>query len=296
MKKSRITVLAATFAVLFLGASALIHVLGCGDDKTPPVAKVETAKPVEAAKPAEPVKISEPVQAPEPVKVEPVKNEKAAEAAAPADAGVSGVVKIKGDVPRRKKIKMDADPKCAALHADDTPMTEEVVADKDGNVQWAFVYVKKGAPAKKPEGLKPAVIDQKGCHYEPHVLGLVVGQDLIIRNSDDLLHNIHALPFNNKEFNEGQPQKGMEAKKSFSTAEIMVKVKCDIHAWMGAWIGVLDHPYFAVTDAAGKYTINGLPDGKYTIEVWHEKYKPVTAEVDVKGATTTNFELTEKKE
>ena len=209
---------------------------------------------------------------------------------------VKGVVTLKGKPPVRKKIKTDSDPKCTLLRKGEPMLTEDVVADKDKNVQWAFVYVKKGAPAKKPGDLKPVVIDQKGCHYEPHVLGLVTGQDLVIRNSDDLLHNIHALPFNNKEFNEGQAQKGMEAKKSFANQEVMVKVKCDIHAWMGAWIGVLDHPYFAVTDAAGKYTINGLPDGKYTIEVWHEKYKSVTADVEVKGAATANFELADLKE
>ena len=115
-------------------------------------------------------------------------------------------------------------------------------------------------------------------------------------NSDETLHNIHALPFNNKEFNFGQPQKGMTEKKTFTAVEVMVKVKCDVHAWMGAWVGVLDHPFFAVTDAAGKYSIEGLPDGKYTIEVWHEKYKSVTSDVEVKGATSANFEMADKKE
>lgn len=209
---------------------------------------------------------------------------------------VTGNVKIKGDIPKRKKIRMDADPKCAALHAE-PPLTEEVVADAQGNVQWAFVYVKKGLEGKKFEVPKtPAVLDQKGCQYHPHVLGIMVGQDLLVRNSDDLLHNVHALPFNNREFNFGQPQKGMEEKKQFTTPEVMVKVKCDIHPWMSAWVGVLEHPFHAVTGPDGNFKIEGLPAGKYTIEVWHEKYKAVSQEVEVKAATTVNFELTEKKE
>lgn len=217
-------------------------------------------------------------------------------AAARDGFAVTGNVKIKGDIPKRKKIRMDADPKCAALHAE-PPMTEEVVADAQGNVQWAFVYVKKGLEGKKFEVPKtPAVLDQKGCQYHPHVLGVMVGQDLLIRNSDDLLHNIHALPFNNREFNFGQPQKGMEEKKQFTTPEVMVKVKCDIHPWMSAWVGVLEHPFHAVTGPDGNFKIEGLPAGKYTIEVWHEKYKVVSQEVEVKAATIVNFELTEKKE
>ncbi|MBV8880942.1 MAG: hypothetical protein JO332_13310 [Planctomycetaceae bacterium] len=193
---------------------------------------------------------------------------------------------------------MDADPKCAAMHAD-APMMDDIVADADGNVQWAFVYVKKGAEGKKPtDAPAPAVINQTGCRYEPHVLGIVVGQDLIIKNSDDLLHNIHALPFSNKEFNFGQPTKGLEEKKQFTTQEVMVKVKCDVHPWMSAWIGVVDHGFFAVTGADGKYAIpGGLPDGKYTVEVWHEGYKSVTAEVEVKGgAAVADLELADKKE
>lgn len=278
MRKSKVTILAAAVAALSLGAF-----VACGDEKAPapapapaPVAKVEK---VEAPKP---------VLVAEPVKVE-------VKTPAFAADGLSGTVKIKGDVPRRKKIKMDNDPKCAAMHPE-PPLSEEVVADKDGNVQWAFVYVKKGAEGKKGPAPKPAEINQVGCHYEPHVLGIMVGQELTIKNSDDTLHNIHALPFNNKEFNFGQPQKGMTEKKSFTAVEVMVKVKCDVHAWMGCWIGVLDHPFYAATDASGKFNIAGLPDGKYTVEVWHEKYKSVTAEVEVKGPTTSNFELTDKKE
>jgi plastocyanin len=220
----------------------------------------------------------------------------AAVKAAPQDGfSVTGTVKIKGDIPKRRKVRMDADPKCAALHAE-PPLNDEVVADADGNVQWAFVYVKAGAEGKKGPPPAPAVIDQKGCTYHPHVLGIVAGQEILIKNSDELLHNIHALPFNNKEFNEGQPQKGMEMKKTFANPEIMVKVKCDVHPWMGAWVGVLEHSFFAVTNEKGAFEIKGLPAGRYTIEAWHEKYKSVTKEIEVKAAAKADFELTEKKE
>jgi plastocyanin len=161
------------------------------------------------------------------------------------------------------------------------------------------VWVKAGLEGKQlPAPSAPATLDQKGCRYEPHVVGVMVGQELLIRNSDDLLHNIHALPFENKEFNFGQPSKGMEEKKTFAKQEVMVKVKCDVHPWMSAWVGVVAHPCFAVTDATGKFEIKGVPPGKYTVEVWQEKYKSVTADVEVKAgaAATANFEMKDKRE
>jgi len=267
-------------AALCVGGGSII--MACGDDSKPA--------------PANNVKVTEPVAKAEAPKAETPAAPKVEAFVPIKGASISGQVKVKGDVKKRKKIKMDADPKCAALHSD-APMMDDVVVDAEGNVQWAFVYVKKGAEGKKPEAVAPAVINQTGCRYEPHVLGIVVGQDLIIKNSDDLLHNIHALPFTNKEFNFGQPTKGLEEKKQFTAQEVMVKVKCDVHPWMSAWIGVVDHGFFAVTGADGKYAIpGGLPDGKYTVEVWHEGYKSVASDVDVKGgAGVASFELTEKK-
>ncbi len=279
-------------AVAVLGAAGAVVAIGCGDDKA-------------AAQPPVPVVAPEPVKAPEPAAAVP-----APKAAEPAPAeevvytpvnlqgggSISGQIKVK-EPPRRRKINMDADPKCAAMHAERL-LTEEVVADAEGNVQWAFVYVKKGLEGKKFEVPKtPVVIDQKGCRYEPHVFGVMTNQEILIKNSDDLLHNIHALPFNNKEFNFGQPSKGMEEKKSFGTVEVMIKIKCDVHPWMSAWAGVLDHPFHATTDAAGKYEIKGLPAGKYTVEVWQEKYVNVSADVEVKegAATTWNVEMANKR-
>ena len=292
---TKLSLMAASAAVLVLAGGGAFSAIGCGDDKAPaaaPSVKIETPAPAPAPAPkAEPVKVDAPAPAPKaaPVVAVPVSLQ---------DAGsITGVVKVV-DAPRRKKIKMDADPKCAALHAE-PPLMDEVVADANGGVQYAFVWIKTGLEGKTlPVPSTAAVINQQGCRYEPHVLGVMVGQELTIRNSDDLLHNIHALPFENKEFNFGQPSKGMEEKKSFQKQEVMVKVKCDVHPWMSAWIGVVAHPCFSVTDATGKFDIKGVPPGKYTVEVWQEKYKSVTAEVEVKAgaAAAANFEMKDKRE
>jgi plastocyanin len=285
MRKLKVSWMVASAAALALCGGSMI--VACGDDKPAQQApvKVENNQVAKAETP----KVETPAPAPVAVASEPIKG-----------ASISGTVKVKGETKKRKKIKMDADPKCAAMHAE-PPLMEDIVVDANGHVQWALVYVKKGAEGKKPtDAPAQAMINQTGCHYEPHVLGIQVGQDLIVRNSDELLHNIHALPFSNKEFNFGQPTKGLEEKKQFTTAEFNppVKVKCDVHPWMGAWIGVFDHGFFAVTGADGKYAIpGGLPDGKYTVEVWHEGYKSVSAEVEVKGgAGVADLELTDKKE
>lgn len=281
----KLSLMAAAAAVLAFAGMA------CGDEKpAAPAVKIDAPKAVEAPKAPEPVKV---VDAPAPAKAPEV----VAVPVSVQDGGsITGVVKVV-DPPRRRKIKMDADAKCAALHAE-APLSDEIVVDANGGVQYAFVWIKAGLEGKQlPVPSAPAVINQLGCRYDPHVVGVMVGQDLLIKNSDDLLHNIHALPFENKEFNFGQPSKGMEEKKSFTKQEVMVKVKCDVHPWMSAWIGVVAHPCFAVTDASGKFEIKGVPPGKYTVEVWQEKYKSVAAEVEVKAgaATAANFEMKEKR-
>jgi hypothetical protein len=190
---------------------------------------------------------------------------------------------------------MDAVPACAALRAGPL-MSETVVADVNRGLRWALVYVKAGA-GPSAAALPPAVLTQEGCHYEPHVLGLQVGQPLLIRNKDPLLHNVHALPFVNREFNFGQPTSGLEEVRRFTLPEVPVKVKCDVHPWMSAWLGVFDHPFFAVTDAGGVYELPELPAGRYTVEVWHEAYQSVSRDVDVPddGGVTLNFQLDVRK-
>ncbi|MFN7972060.1 MAG: carboxypeptidase regulatory-like domain-containing protein [Acidobacteriota bacterium] len=215
-------------------------------------------------------------------------------AASPSFAGsVTGKVKIDGTAPADKEIKMDADPKCAAEHK--TPaMNDNFTVNADGTIQNVFVYVKAGLPAGKtyPTPTTPVQFDQKGCQYHPKVIGVMVNQPFEIVNSDPTLHNIHALPKASKEFNLGMPTQGMKVTKTFTAPENpgtggMVKIKCDVHPWMFAYVGVMDNPYFSATGDKGTYEIKDLPDGKYTLEAWHNKYGTATAEVEVKGGNAT---------
>ncbi len=198
----------------------------------------------------------------------------AAPAAAPvaaADAAtINGLVKFEGAPPKMPPIQMSADPYCQSQHP--TPQTdEEVVVGPGGELANVIVWI-KNAPSG-PATTTPAVLDQKGCLYHPHVQALEVNQPLQIKNSDNTLHNVHTLPNVNSQFNEGQPVQGMVSTKKFDKPEpAPFKVKCDVHGWMKSWMIVLPHPYHGVSAMNGTYTIPNLPPGTYTIVAWHEKY------------------------
>jgi plastocyanin len=175
-----------------------------------------------------------------------------------------------------------------------TPVnTEFVVVGEGGGLANAFVYLKSGVQGDFPPPSEPVVLDQQGCQYVPHVIGIQVGQPLEIVNSDETLHNIHAMGKANKEFNIGQPVKGLKTQRTFDAVEVMVPFKCDVHKWMNSYAGVLDHPFFAVSGADGSFTIDGVPPGSYTVEVWHEKLGTKEMNVTVaEGATAdANFTL-----
>ena len=184
---------------------------------------------------------------------------------------VSGTVFVVGAVkPAKPNKRLGDDPSCCALHPNQLPTVETLVVDNAGGVRWAFVYVKKGLEGKTFEPPKtPVTIDQKGCLYTPHLAGAQVGQLVNFHNTDPVLHNVHGLPFTNKEFNFGQVN-GATSGVKFTAAEVPVKVVCNVHPWMGSFVCVVDHPFFAVTDEAGKFEIRGLPAGTYTLGVWHE--------------------------
>ena len=211
---------------------------------------------------------------------------------------IRGTVKILGVAPVRKKIRMDADPKCERLHAGGV-LHDDLLIDPANNIRNAFVYVARGNTGAAPPGpLPPVLLDQVGCRFEPRVLGVQVNQPLNIYNNDDLLHNVHGLPVKNKEFNFGLPQPGLFQTRRFSTPEVMVRIVCDVHPWMRAWVGVLDHPYFSVTGEAGNYAIAKLPPGRFLIKVWHERYATVEQEIDVPpgGDVVLNFFLDARKD
>lgn len=208
---------------------------------------------------------------------------------------VHGAVKVGSPVPRNRRVRMDAALPCAALHAE-PPLSDEIVVNADLGLRWAFVYVAKGARPTPPP-LTPVALTQAGCLYRPRVLGVQVGQPLLVINDDPFLHNIHALPFANREFNFGQATKGLEERRTFTVPEVMVKVRCDVHPWMTAWVGVLEHPYFAVTDAEGAYALPELPAGFYTVEAWHESYRSVSKLVELQAGAgaVVNFQLDDRK-
>jgi plastocyanin len=221
----------------------------------------------------------------------------AAPPASPVDAAtaatVTGKVTFAGTPPTVQPVKLSSDPYCEK--ANPGLKTETAVVGGDGSLGNVFVYVKDGLGNRTfPTPSQPVVLDQKGCHYTPHVMGIQIGQPLQIVNSDDTLHNVHGLAKSNKEFNQGQPIQGMKMTHTFSTKEVMIPFKCDVHGWMNAWIGVLDHPYYAVTSADGSFSLKGLPPGTYTIEAWHEKLGTQTQTVTVGEKETKDVAFTFK--
>ncbi len=210
-------------------------------------------------------------------------------------ATITGTVTYEGDVPKLKPLAMDADPACAKKHP--TPPPSEALVLGEGNTMGnIFVRVVKGLPAGKtyPPPKDPAVMDQDGCRYKPHVFGIMIGQSFKILNSDGILHNVHALPKINKPFNMAMPANRTEASATFDKEEGFFQIKCDVHPWMNAWAAVTTHPFFSVTGKDGKYTISGLDPGTYEIEAWHEKLKTQKATVTVAGSETKTQSFTFK--
>ncbi|MBI4418731.1 MAG: carboxypeptidase regulatory-like domain-containing protein [Ignavibacteriales bacterium] len=202
---------------------------------------------------------------------------------------VTGKVSFAGTAPQMPRLRMDADRFCRAAHK--TPvLSEEVVVNKNGTLKNVLVYIKGPVSGKYSAPNEKALFDQEGCVYIPHVLGVQTGQQVEIRNSDNTLHNVHTLSEKNPPFNAGQPIKGHKLTRRFEKVETF-RVKCDVHSWMGAYIGVFDHPFFAVTDDNGAFTLKNVPAGEYTVEVWHEKYGTKTMKVSVPatGKATADF-------
>lgn len=204
---------------------------------------------------------------------------------------------LDGKPPAMDAISMSADKKCLAMHNMPAHFQSVIVNDK-GMLRNVFVYIKKGLESQAFHTPAAAVeIDQKGCMYEPHVLGIQVNQPLLIVNSDPVLHNIHALPAINKEFNIAQPIQGMKMEKTFTEPEIMVRVKCEVHSWMNCYIGVVNNPFYAVTDSNGACQLNGIPPGEYVVSAWHEKYGTIDQNVTIQPGSsgTIDFKFTTSK-
>ena len=196
--------------------------------------------------------------------------------AAPLDpaltATISGRVVVDGPVPPAGTLRIDGDRHCVTITGGDEIADESVLVGDGMGLANAFVYV--GAGLEKhafPVPAEPSVLDRQTCRYVPRVLGVRVGQPLEVRNSDPLLHNVRAEGEINQPFNIGQPVQGTMFSRTFTTREVMVPFTCDVHAWMRAYVGVLEHPHFAVTTSTGAFELKGLPPGEYTVEAWHEQ-------------------------
>jgi hypothetical protein len=210
----------------------------------------------------------------------------------PATAGsITGTVKLDGEPPKFKALNMSAEPTC--VQDNPTPVYPPIVVtgphDALANV---VVYVKGDMDEYKFDTPKdPAVLDQKNCMYEPHVLALMTNQDFHVINSDATLHNIHPLPRQNHEWNQSQPAGAAPIDRSFPNPELAIKVNCNVHPWMRGWLFVFRHPFFAVTTKDGKFALSGLPPGNYTIEAWQEHYgvQDQVVTIGPKEAKTLSF-------
>lgn len=216
----------------------------------------------------------------------------------PATAGsLTGRVTLTGSAPAPEVVRVANDPACIQAMGP-TVKSDAVLVAADGGVQNAFVYVKDTLSDYAFDVPAQAVtLDQRGCRYAPRIFGVRVGQAIDIINSDATLHNVHALPMINAEFNKGQPPQAPRMTQVFTAPEVMVRVKCDVHAWMTAYGGVMSHPFFAVTGADGSFSITGLPPGMYQLGVWHEKFGESTQAITIAPTQkqTANFTLTAGK-
>jgi hypothetical protein len=199
----------------------------------------------------------------------------------PSTAGkVRGRITYAGPKPERLAVKMESDAACGESHAGKPVYDEPVSVGTEGGLANAFVYIQAGLEEKKFEPAPgPVLLDQRGCMFVPRAVGVRTGQILKLRNSDKVSHNIHPMPKDNREWNESQAPGTPDAERKFARSEVMIPVKCNIHKWMRAYIGVVDHPYFAVTGLDGSFELANIPPGEYTIAVWHEKLGDQTRQV-----------------
>lgn len=217
----------------------------------------------------------------------------------PAFGGViEGTIVFEGKAPKMRAVPLGADPRCEALHGDAPLYFDWLLLGEGQTVKNVLVYVTAGVPEKTyPVPTEPAVLDQKGCQYNPHVLAVRAGQKIRVLNPDDTSHNVHFLPRRNREKNMSMPAQLKEKPHMFRRSEAVFTINCDVHSWMKAYCAVFDHPFYSVTGKDGRYRIEGLDPGEYEIEVWHEvlgvQRKKVT--VPAKGDVTEDFVLTRPK-
>ena len=216
----------------------------------------------------------------------------AVDAAPQAGTGsIKGHIRLMGKLPGNPIIRMGMDPMCSKMNAGKRVIQEYVVATADGSLGNVFVRLKGNFP-QTPVPTQPVIIDQVSCVYTPRIVGARVGQTVQIKNSDSLLHNVDALSGQGNGFNIAQPRAGLVYEFKPKKEEVMLHLKCDVHNWMNAYIGIVTNPYFAVSNTMGNYQIDRVPPGTYTIEAWHERFGLVSKMITVKAGAVTPFDFT----
>jgi plastocyanin len=212
-------------------------------------------------------------------------------------ASVTGTIKFDGEPPKRRALDMGSDASCHDLHSGEAPVDESIIVSADGGLQNVFVWVKKGHEGYKfATPSEPVLLDQTGCVYTPHVVGLMKGQKLQISNSDPVTHNVHTYSKKNPSFNKSQPAGTASIDKVLNRDEGMFRVACDMHGWMNSYVAVVDNPFFAVSDASGKFDLGKLPPGEYSISAEHEVFGTKKGKVTIAAgdtAKTLDFTFTE---
>ena len=202
---------------------------------------------------------------------------------------ISGHVRLAAPAPANPIIRLRVDPMCAKVNTGKRPVHEFVLRSADGGLANAFVDL-EGTFPKAPVSNKPATLDQRNCIYTPRVLGARAGEVLKVTNNDPLLHNVHSQSTQNP-FNFSQPQTGMTRDVQLKGPDVMMRITCDVHSWMVAYVGVETHPYFAVSGADGSFQIAGVTPGPRTVRVWHERYGQLTQKVTVAAGKTVNVDF-----
>lgn len=207
-----------------------------------------------------------------------------------ATGTIAGHVRLTGPAPPNPIIRMGGDPRCSRAAAGKRLTQDTVLRAADGGLANAFVNLQGSFPVSAPPA-QPVTIDQQGCLFVPRMVGARVGQVLQVTNSDPTGHNVHSLSTRGNEFNVSQPKQGMSNKLPLKAEDVVMRIKCDIHSWMVSYVGVVPHPYFAVSGTDGSFTIKGVPAGRHTIQAWHEQYGRLTRTVDVKAGQTATLDF-----
>lgn len=275
-------------AALALASLTVGFALHAGCSKTEPEPPTKTSIPP-AAKSPEPTEKNAPAPAGAPAAEKSTKHEK--KPVDPRTAGtIRGVIRLDGDPPARKEMAIGTTAGCEKHPV--PPLTEDVLV-KDGKLANVFVYIKSGLEdvIVPPPDAAPVVLDQEGCMYRPRVLGMRVGQKLVIKNTDPATHNVHSHAERNEAFNQSQPAGGADVERAMEKPELMIPFTCDIHPWMKAFVSVRDHPFFAVTEEDGAFSLQGVPPGDYVIEALHEKYGKKHGNLTLSSAATAEITI-----